>query len=226
MENAMIFRLFFAVLLMLCDAGFARAEYILRLPNVPDIRFESAETENILTPFGVGNRPGEQEWIQKLQPRFPDANKDYSKEDWDAGLSRVWSRIRPREQASIELDLPHFNPFNPNFLDRDHIMIFYTIRTGVLIAQGKEIMFPYSQIMIDKNHLRFLEPYRTCFRDITPQEWPLDEPRLYASIRVKIRGTVDRIETDEPFVWKGITDSVRFMDVYLRDIEVLKIDCK
>lgn len=211
----MIFRLFVAALMLLCGSGVARAEYILRLPNLPDIRFENAETENTSTPLIISADRKGFDWTKNL-------NLDERK-IFEEILRRQWSVIRPKEKVLTEVDVKHYGPDSSR---RDHKMIFYTTHSGVLIANGKEIIFPYSQIMIDKNHLRFFEPYRACFRDITPHRWLPDEPRLYASIRMKIRGTVDRLETDEPFVWEGKVSSVRFMDVYLRDITVLKIDCR
>lgn len=199
----MIFRLFFAILLLFCSAGRARAEYILRLPNFSDIRFEQADVVNIKLPFIASPRQNEKELEQ--------------------ALDATWSVIRPKEKVLVEVDIQHYSPDSAG---RDHKMIFYTTHAGVLAINGKEIIFPYSQIMIDKAYLGFMESYRRCFRDITPQSWPPDEPRLYASIRVKIRGLLDRIETDEPFLWEGRVNSVRFIDVYLRDIKILKIDCR
>ncbi len=208
----MVFRLFSVVLLIFCGAGFAQAEYILRLPNFSEMRFESAETENIKSPFLLHPRRG-----------APFTNTIEQQKEFDASLDKLWSVIRPKEKIMLQLDLPHFAPEPAS---GDHIWIFYTTHTGVLAVNGKEIFFPYSQIFIDKHYFGFMDVYRHCLHDITPPNWPKDEPRLYGSIPMVIRGVIDRLETDEPFLWEGRVDSVRFMDVYLRDIEVLEIDCK
>lgn len=213
---SVVFCLFFAgALLLVLNAGEAKAEYLLRLPNLPEMRFQNVVLENVQTPlrleklehWGRGDLPSPSDmWI--LQE-----------------LGKIWSRILPKERVLIDLKIRSFDPdFRASF--GEHKMIFYTADSGALAINGKEIVFPYSQIFIDKNHLHFVGPYRDCFRDITPQEWPLQESRIYASVGVTIRGVVDRLETDMPSLWEGRVGAARFMDVYLRDIEVLKIDCK
>lgn len=202
--------LFLATLLVLCGAGFAHAEYILRLPNLPEMRFKNAGAANIPPPFIISPRMAPRMLLQEEQKLREISDK-------------IWSVIRPKENVFVEVDI---RSFSPNDRYQDHEMIFYTARAGVLVLNGKEIIFLYSQIMIDKAYLGFIGPYRYCFRDSTPLDWPSDEPRIYASLHLVIRGVLDRLETDEPFLWEGKVDSVRFMDVYLRDIEVLKIDCK
>ncbi len=219
--------MFFVFVLLWFSSGLAYAEYILRLPNLPEMRFRDVEIENIKFPFSIGNigRHGF-DWTQRIKAHDPKSKEDdrgLNKEEFGKMLSRIWSRVYFRESVRVEFELLHFVP---DFSHSDHKMIFYTAHAGVLVVNGKEIIFPYFQAMIDKAHLGFIEPYRHCFRDITPHEWPLDEPRVYGSIPLKIRGVLDRLETDEPFLWEGRVDSVRFMDVYLRDIEILKIDCK